>query len=400
MTLRYKACMDLDKRRDTRMRVAILGCTGSIGFQALDVCRQHTDKIQVVALTAHSNTHQLVANALEFGVSHVVVSDEAHRNDPVLSELPDGCTLSFGSGALADLPHLDDVDIVLVAVVGAVGLEASYATLKAGKRLALANKEPLVAAGDLLMPLAAPGQLLPVDSEHSAIYQCSMVGEQREVHLIWLTCSGGPFFGCSHDELARVGKQDALAHPNWSMGAKISIDSATLMNKGLERIEAMHLFDADLDQIQIVIQRESKIHSMVEYADGSVMAHMGTSDMRIPIQFAFSYPERWSTPAPRIDYRELGKLTFDAPDVEAFPSLRLADFAGRTGGTMPCVLNAANEVAVEAFLQEACSFNDIPRVVETCMEAHDRMEVSSLEQLHEVDAWARSRAAQVLASLA
>lgn len=378
------------------MRIAILGCTGSIGSQALEVCRQHADKIQVVAVSAHSNTEQLTAIAREFEVSHVVVSDPEHRHDPVLSELPSGCSLSFGSDALVALAELEDIDIVLVSVVGAAGLEASRAALIAGKRLALANKEPLVAAGDLLMPLAAPGQLLPVDSEHSAIFQCAMTGDHREVHLIWLTCSGGPFYGRTFEELKQVGRVDALAHPNWDMGAKISIDSATLMNKGLERIEAMHLFDVDLDRIQVVIQRESKIHSMIEYADGSVMAHLGTTDMRIPIQFALSYPERWDTPAQRIDYRELGKLTFDAPDTAAFPCLRLAEEAGRAGGTLPCVLNAANETAVDAFLQGACALNDIARVVETCMDAHDRVEVTSIEQVNEVDTWARARAAAAL----
>lgn len=396
MLCRYQSCLDLADRQSSRMRVAILGCTGSIGSQALDVCRKHADKLQVVALSAHSNTGQLVADAREFNVSHVVVSDESHRDDPVLSELPESCTLAFGTQALAEVPQLDDIDTVLVSVVGAIGLEASYAALAAGKRLALANKEPLVSAGDLLMPLAKPGQLLPVDSEHSAIFQCAMAGEHSDVHLVWLTCSGGPFFGRSHEELEHVGVGDALAHPNWNMGAKISVDSATLMNKGLERIEAMHLFDVEFDRIKVVVQRESKIHSMVEYTDGSVIAHMGASDMRIPIQFAFSYPERWDTPAPRIDFRELGGLTFASPDCDAFPCLRLAEEAGLLGGTMPCVMNAANEVAVEAFLQGACSFNDIPRVVEFCMDAHDRMDVVALEQLHELDAWARERATQAV----
>lgn len=373
-----------------RMRVAILGCTGSIGSQALDVCRQHADKLKVVALTAHTQTSELVAAAREFNVAHVAVTDEAHRNDPVLSELPETCELSFGSRALADFAQRDDVDTVLVSVVGAAGLEASYATLTSGKRLALANKEPLVAAGDLLMPLAAPDQLIPVDSEHSAIFQCMMGGEHRDAHLIWLTCSGGPFYGRTHEELAGVSKSDALAHPNWSMGAKISIDSATLMNKGLERIEAMHLFGVDLDRVHVLIQRESKIHSMVEYVDGSVLAHLGASDMRIPIQLAFSFPERWDTPVERIDYRELGKLTFGAPDDVTFRCLKLAEIAGTERGTLPCVMNAANEIAVDAFLHDRCGFMDIPALVEACMDAHDRSDVVSLEQLYDVDAWARS----------
>lgn len=382
-----------------RMRVAILGCTGSIGTQALDVCRKHADKLKVVALTAHTQTAELVAAAREFNVAHVAVTDEAHRNDPVLSELPACSKLSFGSQALAEFAQMDCIDTVLVSVVGAAGLEASYTTLTAGKRLALANKEPLVSAGDLLMPLAAPDQLIPVDSEHSAIFQCMMAGEHREAHLVWLTCSGGPFYGRTREELAGVSKGDALAHPNWSMGAKISIDSATLMNKGLERIEAMHLFGVGLNRVKVLIQRESKIHSMVEYVDGSVLAHLGASDMRIPIQLAFSYPERWDTPVERIDFRELGKLSFGAPDDEVFRCLKLAEIAGTERGTLPCVMNAANEIAVDAFLHDRCGFLDIPALVETCMDAHDRCEVVSLEQLYDVDAWARSYTLSALEKL-
>lgn len=383
-----------------RQRVAILGCTGSIGTQALDVCRQHTDRLQVVALSAHARTSELVAAAREFGVAHVAVTDPAHAADPVLSELPAGCELDVGAAAACRIAALDDVDTVLVSVVGAAGLEASHAVLAAGKRLALANKESLVVGGDLLMPLAAPGQLLPVDSEHAAIFQCLLGEGARQLHTIWLTCSGGPFFGRTAHELAGVGVAGALAHPTWSMGAKITIDSATLMNKGLERIEAMHLFGVDLDRIQVVIQRESKIHSMVEYADGSVIAHLGASDMRIPIQYAFSYPERWSTPAPRVDFRTLGSLTFAAPDMDSFRCLALAEEAGRAGGTMPCVLNAANEVAVDAFLHDRVGFTDIPRVVEACMDAHERDQVRSIAQLRDIDAWARARAGEQLARIA
>lgn len=383
-----------------RQRVAILGCTGSIGTQALDVCRQHADRLEVVALSAHARTGELVAAARAFGVSHVAVTDSAHADDAVLSELPAGCELGIGPDAACRIAALDDVDTVLVSVVGAAGLEASHAVLTAGKRLALANKESLVVGGDLLMPLAAPGQLLPVDSEHAAIFQCLLGEDARELHTIWLTCSGGPFFGRTERELAGVGVAGALAHPTWSMGAKITIDSATLMNKGLERIEAMHLFGVDLDRIQVVIQRESKIHSMVEYADGSVIAHLGASDMRIPIQYAFSYPERWSTPAPRVDFRTLGSLTFAAPDMDSFRCLALAEQAGRAGGTMPCVLNAANEVAVDAFLHDRIGFTDIPRVVEACMDAHERDQVRSIAQLRDIDAWARAHAREQLVRIA
>ena len=381
-----------------RTRVAILGCTGSIGTQALDVCRQHADKLEVAALSAHSKTEDLVRFAIEHRVRHVAVTSADHAGDAVLSELPADCTLHTGTRAAEELAELDDVDVVLVAIVGAAGLSASHAVLTSGRRLALAIKESMVVGGDLLMPMVAPGQMLPVDSEHGAIFQCLLGENPREAHCIWLTCSGGPFYGRSLDELAGVTRHDALAHPTWNMGAKITIDSATLMNKGLERIEAMHLFDMDLDRINVLIQRESKIHSMVEFTDGSVMAHLGASDMRIPIQYAFSYPERWATPAPRVDFRELAQLTFGAPDMDSFRCLKLAEIAGRQGGTLPCVLNAANEVAVDAFLHDSCTFTGIADVVESCMDAHDCQAVSSFEQLADVDAWARARARDVISS--
>ena len=383
-----------------RTRVAILGCTGSIGTQALDVCRQRADRLQVVALSAHSRTEELVRFAREFDIAHTAVTDPRHAADPILSELPHGCDLLTGEDSAAELARMDDCDVVLVSIVGAAGLAASHAALTSGKRLALANKESLVVGGDLLMPLARPGKLLPVDSEHGAIFQCLIGEDAREAHCIWLTCSGGPFYGRSPRELESVTRRDALAHPTWNMGAKITIDSATLMNKGLERIEAMHLFGMGLDRINVLIQRESKIHSMVEFVDGSVIAHLGASDMRIPIQYALSYPERWDSPAPRVDFRELGSLSFGAPDMDAFRCLKLAEIAGEMGGTMPCVLNAANEVAVDAFLHDRLGFNDIARVVDACMNAHERLDVVSFEQLADVDAWTRRRAAQAIASLA
>lgn len=382
-----------------QLRIAILGCSGSIGTQALDVCRQHADNLEVVALSVNSSTDALVSAAREFNVRAVAVSDPEHAHDPVLSELPSGCELAFGAEATCDLARRDDVDCVLVAIVGAAGLEASHAALTAGKRLALANKESLVVGGDLLMPLAAPGQLIPVDSEHSAIYQCYLGENPKQAHCIWLTCSGGPFYGRSRSELKSVTRADALAHPTWNMGAKITIDSATLMNKGLERIEAMHLFGCDIDDIKVVVQRQSKIHSMVEYADGSVIAHLGASDMRIPIQFAFSYPNRWETPAPRIDFTQLGSLDFGAADTEAFRCLELAYIAGEEGGTLPCVMNAANEIAVDAFLHDRCTFTDIDRIVGTCMDEHEVEAVSSFEQLAQIDARTR-KAASLLVDLA
>lgn len=391
--------MTLTVRETGQYNVAILGCTGSIGTQALDVCRQHSDKLRVVALSAHSRTKELVAFAREFSVPRVAVTSFDHVADPFLSELPAGCELLMGESGAIEASLGDDVDIVLVSIVGAAGLRASYEVLKSGKRLALANKESLVVGGDLLMPMAQPDQLLPVDSEHAAIHQCLRGESIKEAHKIWLTCSGGPFFGRGAQSLETVRPKDALAHPTWNMGAKITIDSATLMNKGLERIEAMHLFDMPLDDIIVLVQRESKIHSMVEFTDGSVMAHLGASDMRIPIQYAFSYPERWDTPCGRIDFRTLGSLSFDAPDPSSFRCLALAERAGKQRGTMPCVMNAANEIAVDAFLHERCGFNDIARVVEDCMDAHDVQPVSSIDQLADVDAWSRQRARAVLSKL-
>lgn len=386
----------LDTACGAKLRIAILGCTGSIGVQALDVCRQHADRLEVVALSAHSRVRELVDAAREFGVDRIAVTDPAHAHDPALADLADGTQVLVGEHAAVELCQADDVDCVLVAIVGAAGLAASAAVLETDKRLALANKESLVVGGDLLMPRVRPGQLIPVDSEHSAIFQCYRGEKADQAHAIWLTCSGGPFYGWTRDQLSRVTPSDALAHPTWNMGAKITIDSATLMNKGLERIEAKHLFHCDIDDIRVLIHRQSKIHSMVEYVDGSVIAHLGASDMRIPIQFALSYPERWDTPAERIDYRTLGSLDFASPDDKAFACLRLAEEAGRAGGTAPCVLNAANEIAVAAFLSGECAFTDISATVEACLEDHEVMPVASVDQLLDIDAWARSRAREVL----
>lgn len=378
------------------LRVAVLGCSGSIGTQTLDVCRQHADKLQVVALSVHSSCGELVRAAREFDVRHACVADESHATDPLLAELPQGCELSVGSEALAELASLPDVDCVVNALVGAAGIRAGYEALKAGKVLAYANKESIIVAGDLLMPLVRPGMLIPVDSEHSAIFQC-LVGERsRDVHQLWLTCSGGPFYGMDRAQLATKTAADALAHPTWLMGAKITIDSATLMNKGFEVLEAHHLFDVDVDGIRVLVQRQSRIHSMVEFTDGSTIAQLGPSDMRIPIQYALSYPERWETPSPRVDWCHEQALTFGEADEDTFGCLRLAREAGRIGGTMPCVLNAANEVANEAFRRDQCGFLDIERIVSDVVERHDACKVESLAQLEELDCWARQTARQQL----
>ncbi|MDR2035559.1 MAG: 1-deoxy-D-xylulose-5-phosphate reductoisomerase [Coriobacteriales bacterium] len=364
---------------ETPLKVVILGSTGSIGCQAVEICAQYPDRLEVVALAAHSSKKLLAAQAAELGVARTVLSQVD------------------GPGALVELAELPEADLVLNALVGAAGVEASYATLKAGKTLALANKESMVVAGDLLMPLARPGQLLPVDSEHAALFQCLLGEDTSEVTNLWITASGGPFRGRKRNDLLAVTRAEALAHPNWSMGAKISIDSATLMNKGLEVIEAHHLFALPYSRIKVVQHPQSCIHSLVEYVDGSFKAHLGVTDMRIPIQYALSYPRRWPAAFDAsLDLCELGSLDFSRPDTETFGCLRLAMEAGEAGGTLPCVLNAANEVAVAAFLNSQIGFLDIERIVETCLAGHCREDVVSIEQLLAVDAETRAKATELL----
>ena len=384
------------KRREGRLRVAILGSSGSIGTQALDVCRKHADKLQVTALAVSSSVASVVASANEFSVAHVAVANEVLRNDPRLSELPAGCELTFGDDAVARLATLPDVDCVLVSVVGAIGIQASYEALRNDKLCAFANKESLVVGGDLLMPLAKPGRLIPVDSEHSAIFQSLIGQDASSLRRIWLTCSGGPFFGWTAEQVANVTPAQALAHPKWSMGPKITVDSATLMNKGLEVLEAHHLFEVPVDAVEVLVHRQSRIHSMVELADGSVIAQLADTDMRGPIQYALSYPERWESPMAYVDYQVEPALTFDKPDMDTFRCLALAYEAGRTGGTLPCAMNAANEIANEAFRAGACGFAQIAEVVESVMERTAVERVYSLEQLAEVDRTSRALARDIL----
>ena len=380
-------------------RIAVLGSSGSIGTQTLDVCRQHADKLKVTALAVGGRASVLAAQAKEFGVKNCAIG----RDDLAGSaDAPEGCR--FGFQAVLDLIQADDVDVVVNSLVGAAGLRVSYETLRAGKVLALANKESLVVGGDLIMPMAAQldaraghaGALMPIDSEHGAIYQCLLGEDPKEVAKLWVTASGGPFRGKTAADLRDVTPAQALAHPTWNMGAKISIDSSTLMNKGLEVIEAHHLFNMPYDKIEVVVQPQSAIHSMVEFTDGSVKAHLGTTDMRIPIQFALSFPDRWEAPVQPLDFRTLGSLEFAAPDEKTFRCLALARHAGTVGGTLPCAMNAANEIAVAAFLGEQCSYLGIADCVEAVMEAHRVQMVESLEQLEEVDAWARAQARHVL----
>lgn len=379
-----------------KMRLVILGATGSIGTQTLDVVRMHPDKLEVVALAAGRRVDEAVRYAQEFGCGHLAFGDETVRDAPALAQLDADVHVGFGAAAVAALTQLDDVDVVLNALSGEAGMRASYDTLKAGRILALANKESLVVGGDLIMPLATHETLLPVDSEHSAIYQCYLGEFPHEARRIWLTCSGGPFRGMTRGELSQVTAAQALAHPTWNMGPKITIDSATLMNKGLEVIEAQHLFDVKTDDIRVVVHPQSCVHSMVEYVDGSVKAHLGVADMRIPIQFALSYPHRWESPATQVDFTQMAPLEFLDPDLDTFRCLTLALEAGRAGGTLPCVMNAVNEVAVAAFLADACRLTDIDATVEQVMEQVGSEAVESLEQLEEIDARSRALASDIL----
>lgn len=381
-------------------RVCVLGSTGSIGTQTLDVARRHPEFVKIVALSANTQAELLLEQAREFSVEHVVLANaeiaEAWRAR--FAEI--GATLHAGPEAIVELCNLPEVDMVVNSLVGAAGMQASYATLVAGKQLALANKESLVVGGDVLMPLSTHETLLPIDSEHGAIYQCLLGEDPAEVTRLWVTASGGPFRGKKAADLQNITVEQALSHPTWNMGRKISIDSSTLMNKGLEVIEAHHLFAMPYDKIAVVVQPQSAIHSMVEFTDGSVKAHLGTTDMRIPIQFALSYPARWSAPVEPLDFRTLGSLEFEAPDLETFRCLALAIEAGTTGGTLPAVMNAANEVAVAAFLAEQIPYLGIAELVERAMNHAVRegsvKEATSIEELLAVDAETRVYARELV----
>lgn len=376
-----------------RKRVAVLGSTGSIGVQTLDVIDQHADELQAVALAAGTRTEEVLSQAKHHQVRYVALGSP-HAPKP-REHHPD-IDVAFGMDAIAALCHLPEVDIVVNALVGALGLRASLETLAAGKVLALANKESLVVGGDLVMPLSTHDTLLPIDSEHGAIYQCLLGEEMCEVQALWVTASGGPFRGRTRAELEHITPDQALAHPTWNMGKKISIDSSTLMNKGLEIIEAHHLFSMPYDRINVVVQPQSAIHSMVEFCDGSVKAHLGTTDMRIPIQFALSYPKRLSAPVQPLDFTQLGCLEFAPADTDTFRCLALARIAGMEGGTLPCIMNAANEVAVDAFLARHLDYLGIAYVVESVMDALGSSHVESFEQLQDVDSQARACAQEVI----
>lgn len=386
--------------RPCPLRLVLLGATGSIGKQTVDVVRRNPDKVVLVGVAANSSLDELVALAHEFPTITRIALGRAELEGSFSTErLPKGCTAGFGRDAVDALASMPEADCVLNALVGFSGMRASYNALSCGHELALANKESLVVAGDLIMPLARPGKLLPVDSEHSAIFQCFLGEDPWSATRIWLTASGGPFFGMMRSDLAHVDAARALKHPNWSMGAKVTTDSSTLMNKGLEAIEAHHLFDAPFSMIHPVVQRQSAVHSMVEFSDGSVISHIGAADMRVPIQYALSFPCRWQAPCTPLDFASVGHIDFAEPDYETFGCLRLALEAGERGGILPCVLNASDEVAVDLFLHGRIPYLGIERVVEETLGAFAPEPVESLEHLEQVDAQARATALQVAARL-
>lgn len=380
--------------------IAILGSTGSIGTQALEVIAANQDKFCVKALAAYHND-KLLEEQIEYFKPEIAVLVDREAADRLIRRYSGSTLILTGEeGLLAAATH-SDVHTVLTSLVGFAGLTPTIAAIEAGKNIALANKETLVAAGELVTELAKKKgvKILPVDSEHSAIFQC-LQGENREnIHRILLTASGGPFRGLKTEALQKVTVEDCLRHPTWSMGRKITVDSSTLANKGLEVIEARWLFDVDYSQIEVVVHPQSIIHSMVEFNDGSIIAQMGKADMRVPIQYAFTYPDRAFTSYPRLDFKTLSALTFSEPDCVAFPALELAFSAGRTGGTLPCVFNAANEEAVYAFLKGELKFLDIGTVIRSVMESHVKVSTPELKDIYSADLWARTKAQDLFRAL-
>ena len=381
-----------------KRRIAILGSTGSIGRQALDVISQHQDLFEVELLTANNSAELLISQAIEFDANNVVICNEDRYREVADALQPHYIKVFAGMKSVCDLVSSDNIDIVLTSMVGFSGLSSTIAAVQAGKTIALANKETLVAAGHIVMDLAAKchARILPVDSEHSAIFQCLMGSAGAEIEKIHLTASGGPFRTWSREDIAKATKAQALNHPNWSMGSKITIDSATMMNKGLEIIEARWLFGTPGDKINVVIHPESIIHSMVEYADGSVIAQMGHPDMREAIQFAFSFPERLSLDNRKLNFAELGSLSFFDADRDRFPALALAYEALEKGGNMPCVMNAANEAAVAAFLEDRIGFYDITNVVSECMEGADFAASPDLDNIFHTNEATLAKAGEII----
>jgi 1-deoxy-D-xylulose-5-phosphate reductoisomerase len=381
-----------------KKRIALFGSTGSIGTQALEVIRANPDLFEAEILTAQTNDELLVKQALEFKPNAVVIGDESkyHKVKEALSS--ENIKVFCGVAALEEVADFDSYDMMLAGIVGFAGLKPTLKAVAKGKAIGLANKETLVVAGDIVMQKAMENKapVIPVDSEHSAIFQC-LIGEGRnKIEKIILTASGGPFLGKKPNFLVNVKRHHALQHPNWTMGAKISIDSATLMNKGLEMIEAKWLFNLQPEQIQVVVHPQSIIHSMVQFEDGSIKAQMGLPDMKLPIQYAMTFPQRIVNDFPRLDFKKITSLNFEEPDVKTFRNLALATEALFKGGNMPCILNAANEIAVWAFLRNLIGFLDITAVVEKAMEKVHFIQKPTLEQYFESDGEARNFAASLI----
>ena len=381
-----------------KRRIAILGSTGSIGRQALDVISQHPNLFEVELLTANNNDSLLIEQAIKFNANSVVICNE-DKYEAVAEALQPHCIKVFaGMDSVCGLVGEDNIDMVLAAMVGFSGLKPTLAAIKAGKAIALANKETLVAAGHIVMEAARRYRVpvLPVDSEHSAIFQCLLCSPDAEIARLHLTASGGPFRTWNKDRIARARKEDALKHPQWKMGDKITIDSATMMNKGLEIIEARWLFDTPVEKINVIIHPQSVIHSMVEFHDGAVIAQMGCPDMREPIQFALGYPARLPLDNRKLDFAALGHIEFHEPDMDRFPALDIARRASDKGGNMPCIMNAANEVAVRAFLEDRIGFYDITDIVAECMDGVDFAASPDLASIYATDEAAKAKAAEII----
>lgn len=376
----------------SRNRIAVLGSTGSIGTSCLDVIAAHSDRLELVGVTAHNRWKSMAEQCHRFGPRWAVVSDIAGQTSVNPSHFPSGTELQFGPEAVERLASHSDIDTVVCGIVGAAGLRGAWAAIETGKRVAIANKETLVVAGPLVMQLASKtgAELIPVDSEHSAIFQCLQAGRRADVKRIILTASGGPFRGWSRQRLETEATiERALAHPTWQMGPKITVDSATMMNKALEIIEARWLFGLEADQISVVVHPQSIVHSMVEFVDGSVVAQLSPPDMKLPIQYALTYPDRWAGVSPRMDWTQSSHLDFLVPDLDAFPALQLGFEVARRGGASGAVLNAANEVAVQRFLDGTLKFTEIPRACREILNAHNDDPHPTLGELLRQDAWAR-----------
>lgn len=367
-------------------KIAILGSTGSIGTQTLEVVRENGD-IEVTALSAGSNIRLLEEQIREFHPKTAAVWEEERARELRERTMDLDVRILSGMEGLIETAVCKESEILVTAIVGMIGIKPTIAAIRAGKHIALANKETLVTAGHIIMPLAKEYgvSILPVDSEHSAIFQSLQGGQEKALHKILLTASGGPFRGRKKAELLNIQVEDALKHPNWEMGRKITIDSSTMVNKGLEVIEAKWLFHVNIDQIQVVVQPQSIIHSMVEYEDGAVIAQLGTPDMKLPIQYALYYPERRYLPGERLDFAKIGAITFEEPDMETFTGLKLALRAGRSEGSLPTVFNAANEAAVARFLDRRISYPAITEIIEDCMDAHKNRINPSVEEILEVE---------------